>query len=232
MCVGFLYTVIDSVPSASGLPMVSKKGMDPWGSIYWYQCGDLGCDEEYIGETSRTFGERYKEHLKAPSASGLPMVSKKEMDPWGSIYWYQCGDLGCDEEYIGETSRTFGERYKEHLKAPSASGLTMVSKKGMDPWGSIYWYQCGDLGCDEEYIGETSRTFGERYKEHLKAPSASGLTMVSKKGMDPMGPAPSWTPLLNQRLMAHCLSLCTGNPHTQTSTYSGTVIITSQPNLV
>ena len=38
----------------------------------------------------------------------------------GAIYWYQCGDLSCDEEYIGETSRTFGERYKEHLKAPSA----------------------------------------------------------------------------------------------------------------
>ena len=27
--------------------------------------------------------------------------------------------MECDEEYIGETSRTFGERYKEHLKAPS-----------------------------------------------------------------------------------------------------------------
>ena len=38
----------------------------------------------------------------------------------GAIYWYQCGDLGCDDEYIGETSRTFGEKYKEHLKAPSA----------------------------------------------------------------------------------------------------------------
>ena len=38
----------------------------------------------------------------------------------GAIYWYQCGDLGCDDEYIGETSRTFGERYKEHPKAPSA----------------------------------------------------------------------------------------------------------------
>ena len=25
----------------------------------------------------------------------------------------------CDEEYIGESSRTFGERFKEHLKAPS-----------------------------------------------------------------------------------------------------------------
>ena len=35
-------------------------------------------------------------------------------------FWYQCGDLSCDDEYIGETSRTFGERYKEHLKAPSA----------------------------------------------------------------------------------------------------------------
>ena len=35
------------------------------------------------------------------------------------IYWYQCGDLDCDDEYIGETSRTFGERYKEHLKDPS-----------------------------------------------------------------------------------------------------------------
>ena len=31
---------------------------------------------------------------------------------------------------------------------------------------AIYWYQCGDLGCDDKYIGGTSRTFGERYKEH------------------------------------------------------------------
>ena len=35
------------------------------------------------------------------------------------IYWYQYGELACDEEYIGELSRTFGERYKEHLKDPS-----------------------------------------------------------------------------------------------------------------
>ena len=52
------------------------------------------------------------------------LVSPKDKDPIvnqsGAIYWYQCGDLGCDEEYIGEASRTFGERYKEHLKAPSA----------------------------------------------------------------------------------------------------------------
>ena len=38
----------------------------------------------------------------------------------GAIYWCQGGYLGCDDEYIGETSRTFDERYKEHLQAPSA----------------------------------------------------------------------------------------------------------------
>ena len=47
-----------------------------------------------------------------------------------------------------------------------------------------------------------------------------------------MGPSPSWTPLLNLRLMAHYLSLCTGNLHILTSTCSGIVTITSQPYLV
>ena len=47
-----------------------------------------------------------------------------------------------------------------------------------------------------------------------------------------MGPSPSRTPLSNLRMMAHYPSLCTGNQHTLTSTCSGIVTITSQPNLV
>ena len=51
------------------------------------------------------------------------LVSVKDKDPMVSksraIYWFQCGDLSSDDEYKGETSRTFGERYKEHLKDPS-----------------------------------------------------------------------------------------------------------------
>ena len=47
-----------------------------------------------------------------------------------------------------------------------------------------------------------------------------------------MGPSPSWTSLSNLRLMVAYPSLYTGNPHIQTSTYSGIVTITSQPNLV
>ena len=35
------------------------------------------------------------------------------------IYWYKCGRIECDDEYIGESARTFEERYRDHLKAPS-----------------------------------------------------------------------------------------------------------------
>ena len=37
----------------------------------------------------------------------------------GDIYWFQCGDLTCDDEYIGKIFRTVGERFKEHLKGLS-----------------------------------------------------------------------------------------------------------------
>ena len=51
------------------------------------------------------------------------LVTLKDQDPIdkrsGAICIYQCGEINCDEEYIGKTSRTLGERYKEHLKEPS-----------------------------------------------------------------------------------------------------------------
>ena len=63
-------------------------------------------------------------HFKGGRPIKSLLVSSKDKDPMvnqsGTIYWYQCGDLACDEEYIWETSRTFGERYKEHLKTTSA----------------------------------------------------------------------------------------------------------------
>ena len=47
-----------------------------------------------------------------------------------------------------------------------------------------------------------------------------------------MAPSPFWTLLSNQRLMVLCPLLYTRNPHIQTSIYSGTATITSQPSLV
>ena len=50
-------------------------------------------------------------------------MKPKDQDPKdmksGVIYSYQCNHLACNEEYIGETARTPGERRKEHLKQPS-----------------------------------------------------------------------------------------------------------------
>ena len=51
------------------------------------------------------------------------LVAPKDQDTIqrksGVIYRYKCDRVECDEEYIEESSRTFGERFKEHLKAPS-----------------------------------------------------------------------------------------------------------------
>ena len=58
-----------------------------------------------------------------------------------------------------------GRTLKEELVA--SKDKDHITKKS----GVIYRFKCNRLECDEEYIGETSRTFGERYREHLKAPS-------------------------------------------------------------
>ena len=50
-------------------------------------------------------------------------MAPKDQDPMlkrsGVIYKYTCDRVECDEEYIGESSRNFGERFKEHQKALS-----------------------------------------------------------------------------------------------------------------
>ena len=64
----FIPTSKVAVPSSPpGLPKDKDPMVNQSDAIYWYRCGDLGCDNEHMGETSRTFGERYKEHLKHPS---------------------------------------------------------------------------------------------------------------------------------------------------------------------
>ena len=35
------------------------------------------------------------------------------------IYRYRCGRVDCEDEYIGESSRTFAEIFREHMMAPS-----------------------------------------------------------------------------------------------------------------
>ena len=62
-------------------------------------------------------------YFKGGSTIKDPLVAPKDKDhitkKSGIIYRYRCDRVECDEEYIEESSRTFGKRFREHLKAPS-----------------------------------------------------------------------------------------------------------------
>ena len=58
-------------------------------------------------------GQTIKDLLMAPKDKD-PITSKS-----GVIYIFKCSEDGCEEEYIGESARTFAERFKEHQKSPS-----------------------------------------------------------------------------------------------------------------
>ena len=49
----------------------------------------------------------------------LPKDKDEMVNKNSVIYSYCRGEIDCNEEYIGESGRTFGERFKEHLKNPS-----------------------------------------------------------------------------------------------------------------
>ena len=78
-----------------------------------------------IGESVKNICKKHgvDVHFKGGQTLKNILVSPKDKDNITSkssvIYSYTCGEIDCDEEYIGESGRTFGERFKEHLKAPS-----------------------------------------------------------------------------------------------------------------
>ena len=43
------------------------------GVIYRYKCGRVDCEEEYIGESGRTFTERFREHNESSITHTLPL---------------------------------------------------------------------------------------------------------------------------------------------------------------
>ena len=48
-------------------------------------------------------------------------MAPKDKDPITKsviIYRFKCNRVECDDEYMGESSGTFGEMFREHLKAP------------------------------------------------------------------------------------------------------------------
>ena len=78
-----------------------------------------------LSESIKKIGSKYgvQVYFKGGTTIKNLLMSPKDKDPIqkqsGVIYRYQWDRVDCDEEYIGESSRTFGERFKEHLKPPS-----------------------------------------------------------------------------------------------------------------
>ena len=78
-----------------------------------------------LSESFKNICKRYaiQVHFKSGKTLKDELVAPKDKDHITKtsriIYRFKCDRLECDEEYIGETSRTFRERFKEHLKALS-----------------------------------------------------------------------------------------------------------------
>ena len=82
----------------------------------------------YTQDTSNSFKDicqRYgvQVHFKGRTTLVNLLVSPKDKDnitkKSSVIYWCRCDMIDCEDEYIRESSRMFGERYKKYLKAPS-----------------------------------------------------------------------------------------------------------------
>ena len=71
------------------------------------ECRKYGAQVHYKG------GNIIKSLLMAPKDKD-PIIKKSSI-----IYRFKCNRVECDNEYIGESSKTFGERFREHQKAPS-----------------------------------------------------------------------------------------------------------------
>ena len=87
-------------------------------------------------------------HITVPYYKGLSESVKKRCSNYGGHVYFKGGTT-----------------IKDLLMAPK--DIDPMMKKS----GVIYSYKCGRVECDEENIGQSSRTFVERFKEHQKAPS-------------------------------------------------------------
>ena len=78
-----------------------------------------------LSESIKNVGKKHgiQTYLKGGNTIKSLLMTPKDKDhitkKSGIIYRFKCKRVDCEDEYIGESSRTFGERYKEHLKASS-----------------------------------------------------------------------------------------------------------------
>ena len=105
----------------------------------------------------------------------FPATSKteEETDPYKVILHQKCHIVIPYAQGICESIKNICEKHgvAVHFNGGQTLKNILVSPKDKDVMASKNSYSCGRIDCEEEYIGESGRTFGERFKEHLKAQS-------------------------------------------------------------
>ena len=75
---------------------------------------------ERIKNTCKKYGVQV--HFKGGQTIKGLLMAPKDKDPntnkSGVIYRYKCNEDGCEEEYIGESARTFAERFQRTPEVP------------------------------------------------------------------------------------------------------------------
>ena len=98
-----------------------------------------------------------------------PTISRPKSTIWYVVIPYTQG--------LAESFKNICGKYgiQTYFKGNTTIKQVLMKPKDQDPKdkksGIIYSFKCNHIACDEEYIGETSRTLGERYMKHLKQPS-------------------------------------------------------------
>ena len=116
----------------------------------------MGYEEDFQKTANK--GEETDPHIKT-FCQEVPHCSTTHTQGICESIKIICGKHGVAVHFRG------GQTLKYILVIPKDKD-TMANKNSV-----IYSYSCGKIDCNEEYIGESGRTFGERFKEHLKAPS-------------------------------------------------------------
>ena len=106
------------------------------------------CNQGSSNIRNKTGSSNNKPYIVVPHVKGLS-------ESWKNI----CGKHGIEMHFRGGT--TIGD-----LLVNLKDRGTILQKSGM-----IYKYKCGRVNCNKEYIGQSGRTFAERFREHMKAPS-------------------------------------------------------------
>ena len=120
------------------------------------QVSQVGFPEDFKGSRKQEEQEKRKKHIHAEEMSHSGAIHKKG---YVKVYKSICNKYGVQAYFKG------GNTLKNLLMFPKDKDETKKQSN------IIYWYRCGRTECDDEYIGESARTFEERFKEHLKAPS-------------------------------------------------------------